>query len=181
MDGCWLGLPPPPTTTTTPAQFLEPDFETGCRNFLKQKKEFGQPQPNFVHFHFSVSRFNAKFGRQIIKSDQTNQMELWKSTDVVLGSSVTRCRNKKSPIFSKLAQKVATRVSTETGMFFNMAQNAASYLGYFCMKTLPLRPFKNSPIWSLCLGPTKSWHKRDRNSWTRVRHTNVQSQKWRPL
>ena len=76
MDGCWLRLPPPPTTTTTPAQFLEPDFETGCRNFLKQKKEFGQPQPNFVHFHFSVSRFNDKFGRQIIKSDQTNQMEL---------------------------------------------------------------------------------------------------------
>ena len=76
MDGCWLRLAPPPATTTTPAQFLEPDFETGCRNFLKQKKEFGQPQPNFVHFHFSVSRFNDKFGRQIIKSDQTNQMEL---------------------------------------------------------------------------------------------------------
>ena len=49
---------------------------------------------------------------------------------------------KSCQFFSKLAQKVATTVSLETGMIFKIAQNVTRYLDYFCMKILFPTPLK---------------------------------------
>ena len=67
--------------------------------------------------------FQVRYDSRVVNYDRRGFIRL--ATDIGI---------KSVQIFQKVAQKVATAVLRNNGMFFEKAQKVTKYLGYFCNK-----------------------------------------------
>ena len=120
--------------------------DDGIKNFPRKNGAKSRTRPRSTATRQSPS--GRSFRRPVIVSDELvcNKTQNLNRA-MVVGPSVTRCLNKKQPIFFSLSCPKIVQISLN---FFKIAQKVAKYLAYFCMtfwhKGLSKKPNLVTPV-----------------------------------